>query len=406
MARPGGPWWWKARGRWAATIGGGRRVAPKDVEERDKSAAWAWYSAEAAEAARPRPATTFAGLCNLYLARLAERAALGQVAADTVRVRSSDLTVACGIEVDGVKLGSLAAADVDGRVVRAMAAAWARRPGVREGSPASSATVAAGLGAVRTMVRWAWRPDDGREPLIPADPFAGFRMPRSRPAEVEICGRAEAAAWLRWCRREARDEVGRNFLLLQRALVATGARPGEFFGATWGEVAWSAGSTASGAAYGMLTRREWKNARRTGKPRRIVLLPNLVRPLRRLYERSGASPGDLIFRAARGGPWRADVLAQATARVRARAKAAGVDLGGLEGEGPGRARGYLWRHAAASRLVAAGVDLLTAADLLGTSPAMIARTYGHVRADRVVAAAGLLTSGRAGSGRRGGGPSA
>lgn len=402
MARPGGPWWWKARGRWAATVGGVRRVAPAEIPRDDRAAAWAWYSAEAGEAARPRAAATVADLFNAYLDRCARRVARGEMSPGAERLAGVVFTRACGFAAAGAKFGAIPATDVKRTHLEAVMAAWARRPG-RSGGVVSTSYLATAAGVVRTAFRWAVHPDDGSTPLIPADPFAGYKPPPARPAAVSIPGRADAAAWLRWLRRDG----DREFLLLQRLLIATGARPSEFTRATWGEIRWDAGRTAAGATYGLLIRGEWKNARKSGKPRRIFLMPSVLRALRRRFDRLRPAPGDLIFRSPWGRPWSPENLAQATARRRATARAAGVDMGGLEGDGEGRARPYLWRHLAASRLVMAGVDLVTIGDLLGTSPAMIARTYGHLSDGHVRAAAErLLTSGRGGSGRPGAGPGA
>ncbi|WP_165248151.1 hypothetical protein [Paludisphaera soli] len=87
-------------------------------------------------------------------------------------------------------------------------------------------------------------------------------------------------------------------------------------------MSWAAGRTATGAVYGTLTRLAWKNSRNSGKPRRIVLLPGVLRPLRRLHDRLRPDPDDLIFRSATGKRCDPSLLAQATARLR-RAAAAG-----------------------------------------------------------------------------------
>jgi len=51
---------------------------------------------------------------------------------------------------------------------------------------------------------------------------------------------------------------------------------------------------------------------------------------------------------------------------------------------------YAMRHSVITDLVTAGLDLLTVAQLSGTSVAMIERHYGHLRADHAAAALATL----------------
>ncbi|WP_165068330.1 tyrosine-type recombinase/integrase [Paludisphaera rhizosphaerae] len=402
MARPGGPWWWRERSRWAATVQGRRHAAPKDIGERDRSEAWSWYGALVKEAARPTPTTTVADLCNLYLEACRARVARDDLNGDTMDLNARVLTTACGFVVNGRKFGSTPVREVKLSHLESITVQWAARPGIGKHKTISPAYLRTATGIVRTAFRWGVHPGGGLEPLLPADPFARYKTPRGKPADVRICERKDAARWLRWLRSQPQTETLKNFALLQRCLIATGARPSEFYRATWGEIRWEAGRTSSGATYGLLIRADWKNARKSGKPRRIILLPSILRPLRRLYARLKPEAGELIYRSSWGRAWNATLLAHQTKRHRLAAKAAGVELPADEG----RIRGYLWRHLAASNLVMSGVDLVTAGDLLGTSPAMIARTYAHLKDDHIVAAAEVLTNGRGGSGRAGGLPRA
>jgi site-specific recombinase XerD len=52
---------------------------------------------------------------------------------------------------------------------------------------------------------------------------------------------------------------------------------------------------------------------------------------------------------------------------------------------------YTIRHSVITDLVTGGLDLLTVAQLSGTSVAMIERHYGHLRADHAAAALARLT---------------
>ena len=57
---------------------------------------------------------------------------------------------------------------------------------------------------------------------------------------------------------------------------------------------------------------------------------------------------------------------------------------------PAATTAYAMRHSAITDLVTGGLDLLTVAQLSGTSVAMIEKHYGHLQADHAVAALALL----------------
>ena len=62
----------------------------------------------------------------------------------------------------------------------------------------------------------------------------------------------------------------------------------------------------------------------------------------------------------------------------------------IAAELPGSITAYAMRHSAITDLVTGGLDLLTVAQLSGTSVAMIERHYGHLRADHAAAALATL----------------
>ncbi len=379
MARPGGPWWWRERSRWAATIAGRRRTAPAEVGERDRAAAWAWYSALAAEVAAPRPDVRVADLFNLYLDACGTRAVRGDMDRATVRLATTVLTQASGFVVAGGEFGAIPVADVRLSHLEAIAARWAERPGVKPGSRVSPTYLATATGLIRTAFRWAIRPGGGLDPLLEADPFVGFRAPRSRPARVRICDRKDAARWLKWLRAQPQTEAARNFSLLQRCLVLTGARPSEFYRATWGENVLGRGPYGDGGRL-----RDIDEARVEELPQQRQAPPH--RPA------AGSPPAPAPPpRPAPARPGRPDLPLGDRKTLRSLATGpgdgpassgrgrGGLRPGELGGDGEGRARGYLWRHLAASRLVMAGVDLLTVGELLETSPARIARVKRTAR---------------------------
>ena len=57
---------------------------------------------------------------------------------------------------------------------------------------------------------------------------------------------------------------------------------------------------------------------------------------------------------------------------------------------PNGTTAYAMRHSVITDLVTCGLDLLTVAQLSGTSVTMIERHYGHLRADRAAAALATL----------------
>lgn len=386
MARPGAPWYWKAKQRWAATIRGRQTLAPREIARDDRIGALAWYAA-AASGVQDAPAAllTVADGLEAYLRDCKARVASGKLAATTYDVIAVTLGVAVRIVVDGRPFRSHLAVDVTDRHIEAVIDGWesGRR---RKCRPASARYKNMARRKIHTAFRWM--ADAGATPVYRLGKVGPLPPPVE---EIEICSRSQAAGWLRWLRAAGTDDHDAQFLLLQRLLIKTGARPSEIHRARWREVAWAAGKTREGATYGMLVRAEWKCARRTGQPRRIFLPPSALRPLRRRFEKIRPDPEDRIFSQRDGTAWTANMLASACRERVDAAVAAGRDL---PARGPGRIRPYQWRHMAASRLVADGVDLPTAARLLGTSVTMLLRTYVHTDTERLVAAASALAGPR------------
>ena len=89
-------------------------------------------------------------------------------------------------------------------------------------------------------------------------------------------------------------------------------------------------------------------------------------------------PGAPLLARVDGKAWDKDAWKRP---VRAAARAAGLSDG---------ITAYAMRHSAITDLVTGGLDLLTVAQLSGTSVAMIDRHYGHLRADHAAAALATL----------------
>ncbi|WP_165253109.1 tyrosine-type recombinase/integrase [Paludisphaera soli] len=383
MARPGAPWFWKAKQRWAATICGKQVLAPREIERDDRITALEWYAATVRAAAINDEAAgelTVGDGLEAYLLACRDRVAAGDLTPDAFRVLSCSLGVAARVVFDGSPFHAKPVAKVDRKQLDAVIANWAT--GRKKKADAGPGYLAAMRCKLQPAFRWM-----AAQGIVPAYTLGDSRMPTRSIVETEICSRATAAKWLRWLRSRASTEAHAQFLLLQRLLIRTGARPSELHRARWGDVAWDAARTPDGSAVGVITRAEWKSGKKTGQPRRILLPPTALRPLRHRFEAIRPAADDLIFRDPKGREWSASELARECRNSRNAAAAAGWDLPAV---GPGRIRPYQWRHTAASKLIADGVALPTTARLLGTSVAMLLKTYVHTDAQRLLAAAMTL----------------
>lgn len=257
-------------------------------------------------------------------------------------------------------------------------------------------------GVVQAMMNWAADPQPGREPerLLPGgNPLRGMAAPKVPDSPERFAKTKQIAgflrAWLAIARgRKRGGRIGRYerlTLLLIRCLIQTGARPGELCRAEWSEVDWRAGVTSAGHAFAKVTLppEKWKAGRATGKSRTVYLTPTLTRALRREMGRDDRHPTHLFCHVRRRracgpdapetDPWTAAALCARVRKVRRRT--------GFADEGPNRIVNYLWRHTAASRALMRGMDLVTLAALLGTSPQMIMKHYGHLLSGHMIAAA-------------------
>ncbi|MBH9552874.1 tyrosine-type recombinase/integrase [Inhella gelatinilytica] len=111
---------------------------------------------------------------------------------------------------------------------------------------------------------------------------------------------------------------------------------------------------------------------KAGQDRRIKL-PEATADFFRAQARNKL-PAAPLFARADGKPWSKDGW---KGPIKAAAAAAGL---------PPETVAYTLRHSAITDLVTGGLDLLTVAQLAGTSVAMIERHYGHLRADHAAQA--------------------
>ena len=209
--------------------------------------------------------------------------------------------------------------------------------------------------------------------------------------------------------------------MLERCLIRTGARPKELCGLEWGDIRWAGWRTSAGlvAAKAEIPADRWKAGAATGEYRTIYFTPVLTRALHREHRRCGGRRHVFVHGRGQGGrgegePWRdGSVLSKVVLRVRRELIArqaewnATLKSGGtvrpwearmaavaVQDDGPDKLSHYRWRHTAASTLLMAGVDVPTVAELLGTSPDMIYRSYGHILDGHLAAAAEHTVTGR------------
>ena len=357
MSREPRPWWWKARKRWAVQINGRRYVEPTGVARDDLVGMAQWWEALKDQFATDPAALGERGfrlgdLCRQYLAWDARRIASGKRDKDSHDRFSTKLKRICRTRIPGGRLGTLPVHRLSHRHYEASVDAW-----VRDCAPGYARALAASL---RLVVAWGAKPASG--PILRSNPLAGVALPPEPMIEERYAERSEAAAWLRWLWRQ--PGVSRTYVLLQRVLIHTGARPSEWTRADCAEL---------DVREWVLIRRAWKAAGKKRRARRVFVPTRLRRSLQRAL--AGREPASPIFPTPRGKRWRPNMLANTTADLRRAAIAAGVPIKDV---GPDRLTNYRWRHTAASSLLMAGVPISDVAALLGTSVRVIESTYGHL----------------------------
>lgn len=208
--------------------------------------------------------------------------------------------------------------------------------------------------------------------LIAANPFKGVPCRRSPPR------RPMADAEFRALMRHA-DALFRRVLLFLRL---TGCRPGEMAAMTWKDV---------DLDRGCVVLRSHKTARKTGKPRVIVLPPVLLRLLGWLWAR-GPFAARHVFVNKAGTPWNRSNLSLRLQRLR---RAAGL---------PADCKLYGLRHKFATDGVKKGLNLKTLATLLGHTTTAMTEHYTHIAGDtaHLLEALKKLTQKPAGGGGGGG----
>jgi integrase len=421
MAQTAKPQWHKKANLWYANIGpkdnNGRRTevyAPGTIERRDEGSAWRWfYEAKARQDAAETPiaprSITVEQFCQLYLKHAENLVAKGKLTREHYRSKAIHVGHLSG-HYGGRIAAQMTTHDVEDFIGRM------QEQGCKPNYVANiCSTVSAAFNWGKRMKHW------------PESPVKGFSVPPVPIAPERFASRDEAATWLRflWRRTKAglaASRYDRIHALMQKAMIRTGARPKELCCLLWTDLKWAGWKTPQGisCAKAIIPASRWKSGDTTGKPRTIIFSPSLTRALRRLEAKPDRHPTHVFVHGrGRGGkgagePWkdgstvsktvcrlRRELIAiQEKIRVRIRKGAAVEDrerrLAAVEivDDGDNRLVNYRWRHTAASTLLMMGVDVPTVAELLGTSPEMIYRNYGHLLSDHLEAAAHKLMTQR------------
>jgi integrase len=151
-------------------------------------------------------------------------------------------------------------------------------------------------------------------------------------------------------------------------LRRTGARPGEASALKWGNV-----DLAGGAA--VLPEHKTARTQKTPKPRVIVFDEEVKALLSAIRDRG--DPGDHVFLTYRLTPWHRSTLSQRIVRARRKAKI------------PDDVKLYGLRHAFGTRAITSGVDLKTAAELMGHTSTRMTEVYVHLAGQRAHLAAAM-----------------
>ncbi len=392
MPRPSHPWWWADRGCWAANVGGKRHCAPREIGEKDWLAARDWHARLLRDLSpgtvRRAGSLTVQDLCEDYLRWDLARVEAGERSRQGFRPARTVLGKFADAVHKGKRIGSKPAVQFTAGDLQAVLAQW-KADGRSPGYCVSL------VSTVRGVFNWAARPIPERDPerLIESNPIAGFRGPTAPAAKPRYAQRAEAAAWLRWLRGRG---VNRSFLHIQRALIHCGARPSELVRARWKHVDWDGWTTPRGGHPGaMITLDDWKNSRKSGKARRIFLPPPIRRVLLIAARGQPDDPERPLFVSESGEAWsNADAVGGRVRRQRDAANAAAGAAGRpapFKQVGPDKLINYRWRHTAASTLIMNGFDITTVAELLGTSPDHVRKTYAHLLTKHLAGAASGLS---------------
>lgn len=124
---------------------------------------------------------------------------------------------------------------------------------------------------------------------------------------------------------------------------------------------------------GTITLQQHKNRKKTGKPRTIFVVPELLEMLR---IRAAKHPEGFLFRSRRGNRWYNGSSMKWFKEIE---KALGI-----------KAWAYAWRTTYITTALIRGVPVEVVAELVGNTPQVIYRHYSHVGKDQTAMKAAAL----------------
>lgn len=243
-------------------------------------------------------------------------------------------------------------------------------------------------------VRWGWTIDNiAKRAVPPAPPPEKLSTPT--PAAVRAAIAVARTLETRQQQRQGRRarSVDRGWSLFIHCLATTGLRQGEALGLTWSQVDLDAAEARIRQSVSVVPGGIAFGPCKTPRSRRDVPLePQLVEGLRSHLARQQAlardlgadwSPAWFVWPAVLAEEYGTNPTSPQTVRARWYRERSQM---GLEGVTP-----HDLRHFAATQMIAAGVDPVTVAAILGhANPSITLKLYAHIVNDRMRAAAGIM----------------
>jgi integrase len=341
------PWYRSGRDAWYVEVNGSQVLLAKG--KANEKAAWKEFRRVMARKELPAPdepaAPPVGRLVAEYLKHLTRRREADEIEPsskrDAVR-RLADFPEKCGhLGADKIRPHHV----LDWLETRRYVPKHAKDAPPPETRPIGPTTRHDSIGVVKAVFAWAERAGH-----IERDPLKGLEKPeRNKRRERVITGGQWPAVRAAILSERFRD--------LADFLYESGARPGEAFRLEAKHV-----DLANGVA--VLTAREHKSGRKTGKTRPVYLSARAREIVTRLMAERPAGP---IFRNARGNPWNKDNVNCQVCRIRARSGVGNEFVA------------YALRHLFATDALDRKIPVATVAGMLGHSdPRMVATVYSRL----------------------------
>lgn len=393
---------WHPKGRWCFTksIDGKRRYfyasaeIPNTPAGRRKAVEWMeGVLRELEDRVVTGEDWTLNDLRLAYLTWCKRRTAERLMKPHTFNGHRKHLNLICRATRSGKTYGQFLARELTTKAIGDLVKAWKTPTKDREGNerPGKGATTIRNrLGSLQAMLNWASSPRDDRpiERLIPANPIAGYELPKAEYQGDRYAPAEEVEAFLAWLDdRAAKVEgfVGRFERLtarLVRMAAETGARPGELCALEWRH--YDADQRVI-----LFPPDEHKTGGKTKRPRLVLITPELAAMLEEIRSDPKRHPSFVFTHSVRrkgsteaereqGAAWNSNALSRRIKILRREAIAAGLKL---EDKGVKRMHLYRLRHTHITSAMQSPEkpSIVDVATMHGTSVKMIETTYLHTQ---------------------------